>query len=45
MKTPVPMIPGGAGSGRAIAAVIAIALVVFMVSRLQPPATQSGQQR
>lgn len=43
MKTPVPMIPGGAGAGKAIAAVIAIALVVFMVSQLQKPPQQSGQ--
>lgn len=43
MRTPIPMIPGGAGAGRAIAAVIAIALVVFMVSQLQKPPQQNGR--
>ena len=45
MKVPFPMV-AASGAGRAIAAVIAIALVVYMVKQMTnvPPANQSNQR-
>lgn len=45
MKVPVSMVPAG-GSGAAIAAFIAIALVVYMVNRaaIAPPQNSNTQR-
>lgn len=44
MKVPVPMIPAG-GAGRAIAAFIAIALVVYMVKQVASVPPQNSNPK